>query len=1070
MTVFRYLSARAARNRSATGGGGGGSGSDTLIGYYTIQNLEGAKTNEIVEFGFPNLGTDMPAGRSIKVVEVAGSSTLLAQADNIRSNMDDGLERFRKITCILSALDASAGSSPVRQLAIYSTTAALPTGTAITVADMVALSAMSSGLVAVEFTDELSVLYSANIKTIFTSGTSTWSKTGKWICPDLIRSGPLCTEWRVRMAPESSTGTLHGGTGAGAGDGIHVEMHVAAFKAGLGAVSASNPIIAVKAIVCPQNEDAGRSFLSAYPTSNTARDHWYGLNIGRATDLSVGTLLTSDQTSYPYGPYRMSYPVKNPTGTLSVTEGAWFGPLASNYLLTLNLTGGNFDTDIRGAHIHTAAGRCIVTSVANSTQVEALSYRRFTVSSFSTGNWKQYGVGHSYNTRYFVPVWVGNRPTHVGAWGQHASLLTGVSGAAMAYLASTEMCLESLLSVGDITHNMTLTSAMEAPDGTMRPLTHKGNAYSGELLCGIASGGGRDDIAWIPGWQQAGLIKPDANGRKRIFRNAECWNWQYSVPLRLTGPTPPTGNPTLPLKNDCGWESGSINSLATNYNFLRDQGGENWWGFDNDTAHQVAPHYIPYLLTGDYHWWLWSQQQEAFTCWMSRQDNLGTGGDGTSVTRNWCSRTADTIFGSFPTRGRAWPGRDQQMLAAIEPDNERSWLSNGKTYVLSRLSAAADGHAYWINDPRLISPLTGPVYDIRENEGTVPVGNANVSALNLGFSTPWTVGFWGLTVGAMKYLGLNNANWETFAPWLVRFWTESVSVSTVVLDIWTNTFQHVWRIDGSLAPSIDGVYPTSMGELYRRTMLAGPTNPKSWGEYRIVSGTYSITDPTSGTGRVITLPTSVFTGGGTGSNAFYVGGYIRDTSQGTMYYNQRTGGTFTAGDRMQHQDGDGYIVSGTIVSLLVDDGSAGQFTFKNASKNTTILIMSDPRAATSVSASNGAVAVLLTALWTNADRACARITSVRDARTVEVDVIHRFIDTSNVSRALAVPGPHPDDYGGEQSAVGLAQTPYQNRAGVAALAKYVGTTAVAPWLSAMAARSQWLPTTQGPWFYWKAKG
>ena len=78
-------------------------------------------------------------------------------------------------------------------------------------------------------------------------------------------------------------------------------------------------------------------------------------------------------------------------------------------------------------------------------------------------------------------------------------------------------------------------------------------------------------------------------------------------------------------------------------------------------------------------------------------------------------------------------------------------------------------------------------------------------------------------------------------------------------------------------------------------------------------------------------------------------------------------------------------------------------------------------------------------------------------------------EVSTTPYCQAVPGPHPDDYGGEQSAVGLVQTPYQNRAGVAALAKYVGTTAVTPWLSAMAARSQWLPTTQGPWFYWKAK-
>lgn len=1061
MGILRYLSGRA---RTATAGGGGESGPDTLIGQYTIHAQEGVATSgAIVEFGWPNIGSAMPVGKKIKVV--CSGAVLPFQVDNTRSNMDDGLERFRKITALVTALDSAAGTAPVKVLDIYASDDAYITGTPIGVADMQALSVLTSGLIAVEITDEASAVFTADLKTIFTSGTTTWSKTGKWICPDLIRSGPYCTEWRVRMAPETTAGVLHGATGGGAGDGVHVEMHVAAYKGHSSGVSASNPIVAVRANVCPQNEDAGRSFLSAYPTSNTARNHWYGLNVYRATDISVPTLINTQQTSYPYGLYTMSYPLKYPAGSLSVTDtGA--GNMTPLRVCRMKLSGATFDTDIMGAHIHTSTGRAIVVSVSSNTEVEAYSYQTFTSTTFPANSWKQYGVGHSYNTRYFVPVWVGRKPSHVGFWGNHASLNTSVSDAGMRYLGQSEMCFETLLSAGNITHTagLALLSVMAAPDGTMRPLTNKGNTYAGELLCGIASGGGRADIAWIPGWEQAGLLKPDANGRKRIFRNAECWNWQYSMPIRMTGPTPPDGNPTLPLKNNCRWSSGGINTIAANYNFLRDMSGENWWGYDSDTAHQPAPHYVPYLLTGDYHWWFWAQQQEAWTCWLSRQVNI-PGGDGTSTTRNWTSRDAGTIFSSFPTRGRAWPGRDQQMLAAIEPDSERSWLSNGKAYVLSRLSAAADGHAYWINDPRLISPLTGPVYDIRENIGGVPVGVASASALDLKFSTPWTVGFWGLTVGAMKYLGLNNSNWETFAPWLVRFWTESVSVSTVVFDIWTETFQHIWGIQGSLAPNLNGVYPTSTGEIYRRTILVGPTNPKAWGEYRTVSGTYSITNPASGTGRTLTLPTSVFVN----ASSYYVDGYIRDMGAGTAKYNSRTGALFVAGDKVHMPQDAGYIVSAFVVTLLSDDGSAGEFIFHKGRRNSTLSEMSEYSGGGVVSASNGAAALFVTPLYDNVHRPVARITSVVDPRTVEVEVIERFSDTSVYTYSMAVPGPHPNDYDGSRSVIAVGEAPYHNRAGVVALTKYVGIVSTAPWLSALAARTNFDAPTYGPWFYWKAK-
>lgn len=1016
---------------------------------------EGVTQDQIVEFGWPNAAVAMPVGKKIKVV--ADGSAINAQVDNVSTPKTN--ERFRKITALLPGLSANA----TKVLSIYASDDALPTGTAITIADVQAMAGYADGALVVEITDEAGTVFTASAKAIFDASNTTFSKSAKWTCPDLWRSGPFCTEWRLRMAPLNGS-TAHGATGAGPGDGIHVEMHVAAYKASAAAVSGGNPIIALRGYVLPQNED-----LQRFLTSGAAKNHWYGLAIKRATSVSDATLISTDQTTHPYGKHRMVYANSAPALTVTLSGANGVGSLG-----TATLSSGSWDADIIGAHIHNTAGagKVIVRDRVSNTVANVIAYEGWANGASTSGNWKVYGVGHAPNTRYFVPVWIGARPTIVGAHGTHASAITPTTNAVEDYLSSSEMILETALGYSDVNHatGIAALDLMKAPDGTMRPLTIRGignTVFSGEVSTDLGGTGSRQDIAWMPLWHTHGLLKYDTNGRRRIFENARHWNWQFNAPVRLSG-SPAAGNLALPPRADCGTTNIGI-SLKMNLNVYNIPSGA-FWPFDGDTAHQPAGPYVPYLLTGDYHWLQWLSQQETSTCWMACQESVPPlYGNGSGSKRGWMGEIPANggidEFGSVQTRGKAWAGRDQQTVAAVEPDNERLWLTNGKTYIRARMASAAASAVYWLNTANFANGdyTTGLVIDPIANDFPQLPGIWDAAQFKLHFSTPWTMGFLATTVGAMKYLDLDNANWEQYALWLLRYWNDSYLNAGVVADIHSDTFQHVWAIRGTIGTPDWPAYPANQAELYRRTCMVGPTNTSGWGEYRQMTGTLALSAATVGTGRTATFSVPQFSGGGTGSSAWYVGGWIRNHRSGVLPFTGRTG-AFTVGETVSITvTFSGATRTATVAAILSDDGTSGELLL-DASTATFSEYFAP--GATIVGSMGGGAVVQYGSLIEKFNWSHARITSVISPTQLEIEIYVPFASTSPAATEIYIPGPHPTDYAGSREPIQGVAFPYQQRGGVAALTKFAGPLATSGFINYIEGRTNFTPKTVEPQAYW----
>lgn len=822
----------------------------------TENGTGGAKTNEPFEFGFPIQALELGADEVLKVYDddgAGGKGAALAnwQFDNEAS---DGLAaansvRFGKVTGILPNL-ASGGT---RKLHVYRSADARPDGTPITLSDLAALAGYANGLCKVSI-DIGGTTYTVSVKDIVDAAITTYSKTALWTSPDTWRSGPTCTEWILRGAPRN------GGSSHASGDGLHVEFHVAAYKAGTAAVSGGNPITAVRVDVCVDNADITRS-------AGACANYHYGLLIERATSLSDATMISSDQTDAHLGTHRFSFPRTLPAAgiTLSSSE------IGTGQTITRDA--GTWPLDILGQHIvnPSGAGKMNVTARTSGTVVTGYIYEAFTGTSYSSSDWSICGVGHQHNQSYRRRVHIGTKPTNIALWGSHTSAVTPTTRAGMDYVAATAKMLPPYSKTfAGVSHSMTALNLMVA-DGIVVPLSQNATNKMGDVELVIATTGGREDIGLNPGWAVYGLTKYDADGRRRIFENGDYYaTWPYLLQSRLSGSPSAGALPVFP-RADGGTQYYRVGGGSWMGTAATCVVSDSWQLWTNDVAHHASAFYIPYLLTGDY-WWFKHLQRQGETSWF--MTNSGYHGVGANKTP-YGERNIDLAYlpwGDGQPRGRAWLMRDLLHAAIAAPEASKPSLAHAKSYWRGRVADTWQAALGWI-DVKFSPGHTNPVHLGISSDGT----GYHADSMSWSGIGNWQ-NYFGVTATAYAgRLGLTNADWTDWATWYARSITDAPFDANVVAD--TMTISYVW-VGKRLSGAQFTAEPASWAEFYQRTALLQLNTTQTNDMARVPSGTVTLSDASVGTGRTVTFSSSYFTSGGTGTGAWFVGGYIREIRAG----------------------------------------------------------------------------------------------------------------------------------------------------------------------------------------------
>lgn len=1016
-------------------------GSETLISKVTIENAEDTdKTSEIVEFGFPTHGSHLTSGAHLKVYDDDGSGgkgTLLSnyQIDNICTDQE-GDQRFAKLTAIVPALGRSSGGSKLRKLHIYESSDAAPTGTAIALSDVQALAGYANGLVKVSL-DIGGTVYTISVKDIIDSGSTTFSKTGLWRCSQLWRTGPLCTEWIMRAAPQN------GGSPHASGDGMHIRFHVAAYKAGSGAVDGGNPITGIRVDVLPENGDQARALTDI-------RAYGYGLLIERATSISDATLVSTDQAHYPLGTHRFSYPRTSPSAGITVSA------TSVGAGRTITRDSGSWDADILGGYIRIPGnnGWFLVTARTSGTVVTGEVFEAFSSTTYTSGNWVQEGVRHNYNSHYFRRSWIGNRPTHQWAYGDNTSAVTPTTKAHHDFLASSEMIFEYGQTFAGTTHTMTNLDARKAPDGTIRPISAPSLiflTYYGDTNQGFSNTGAAGQIGWLQDYFVDGIVKYDSNGKRKVWENAEhfmTYSWMY--PAKLSG-TRSTGANPQPVRADDGltlrWDSG----LAYAQQLYQDPTTYKLQ-WQRELGHHPSLLYLQYLMSGDYVWAEMVCRHADYVTWDHHLENSGSYGDGTFAVKGALgAANGISVWGdsSLATRGHSWGLRCLLQVAAVSPDNERNQLINTQTYYRGRLAQRWDAAQTWVNHASMIDPETGPMYDSKKTPNlTSLLRDGSGGADELYLCTPWTMGFLGGVAASAKYLGLTDANWVTFVTWLKRFWVEQVDNPDIVFDLWSSAFQHIWA--DKITPGMtDADIPVSTGEMYRRTCLLGSTNQNGWGFFRVPSGTKTISDRTVGTGRTMTFANPYFVSGGTGTGAWYVDGYISHWAGGQLRVVSETT-PFQVGEIVSVKNGATTEATFEVLEVISVGGSESFYRISNV-VGVTFYFQIGRTLEGNLGGAGSAGANPSGGSWNPIICGVARITNVVSSTEVVVTVLQEFAETTLRGGAV-IPGPHPDDYDGSASASNNGAQDAHFMFGCRALKKVFGSTMDPP-IAAMAAKT-----------------
>lgn len=648
------------------GGGGGGGSGDTLLGIATVTEATGAsKTNEPITLVWtPPPGT-VSSLRNIKAYDngVSGVGTQIANIQIDNKGLDaQGLRQVR-VSLILPAIAANA----TRKIYFYQTDDAMPTGTAITEADIFA----TTYRVLKDF-DIGGTTFSADSDTC-EGVSSTPSRTAPYRMGTYV-SGVNETALIYRLPP------TNGGSAHASGDGLHVELHIYARKAGLGGVDGGNPITYIKTRVVWYNMDAARA---------SPANYWYGVNTRRATSLSDATLINTDYTDPDGNVTRYNYPRSQPAATLTATGATVinndsFG--AATYSWTIST--GTWASDILGAHITDGTGYAYVVERTNSTTIKVRVFKAFSGTSFTSGNWTIEGVGHEYGRKWDEVVHIGTVPTCHVVWGDHNSADASDSNAAMAFLIAAQAMMNYGFGYADVTHSMTNLNLMRA-DNAVRPFTQTGPELQpmGDVFTDIGGTGERDDIGPHPAWVIDGVTKFNSDGRRKIFENNRYWaSSSYNSVRRLTG-SPSTGSLGVCPRSDAGTEWGfntAFDSVDIAVPVVR------WNPFDGDNSHHPATALVPFLLTGEFMHLQEQQDMEYYAGHLSSDSAYqGDGIDKTPFGDGSLTARGDAPWGSsLQQRAEGYTLRDAALAYFMTPDNDNNGLYNSKSYYASKCAKA----------------------------------------------------------------------------------------------------------------------------------------------------------------------------------------------------------------------------------------------------------------------------------------------------------------------------------------------------------------------------------------------
>lgn len=802
---------------------------ETLISIIAITNPTGTTaTNEPFTIGFPLSPTAL-GSNNITVYDDNGSggkgTILSAYQWKLQSTDMHSKVRLGRISGVVPSLAGSA----TRKLHVYASPTSLPSGTDITAAAVLATS--------IQFQAEYDIggtTYTADVRSCLAS--TTFSKTAAW--HSVFFTGPFEACIICHMPP------ANGGTAHASGDGLHTEFHLYVSAVG-------GTIVRAVCDVVTTNSDVARA---------SAVHYYYGLTVKRATSIGDGTLISTDDTDPDGNVIRYAYARSQPAATLTATGATSTG--AKTWT-----TSGTWAADIIGAHITSADGAAYVTGRTNSTTITVYVYDAFGAESYTSGNWTIEGVGHAYNTVYRLRSYVGSKPC-VLAWGDNGSAITPTTRAPLAYATSTKLLMNHQQTYAGTTHSMTALNLMRG-DSTRRPLTLLGpeSLNMGDVETDVGQTGGRDDIGMLPAWSVYGLAKYDANGRRKIFENAEYWaTCEWMSPRRWSGSPSAGALPSAP-RIDCGtdfnWHGGSGTRIAG-----YDQAAT-FWPYDRDGAHQSASLYVPYLLTCDYFWLERLQAQLTENAFLSLlQVYHGSGIDGTVFGAVTGTGNQQTQFGNIQERAQGWITRNLVQTAICTPDTDNSRLFQEKSHYTTRCAkfwdaavrfSTTDVNSYWTSTPKE-PPYTAEV--------TLPQG--------ADYWTRWFQNeYLAWVLGHVKEVGMDDADFDTFAEWYLRIITGPVAHSDVfVADYMTNAYS--WLLVDSVYG--DGTRPQTWAELYKRNALFHPQDMGDYGvNLRVPTGTLTISPNTVGSGRTFTFSNSYF-----GQGSWYVGGLIAQPSTGGL--------------------------------------------------------------------------------------------------------------------------------------------------------------------------------------------
>ena len=817
---------------------------DTFLGFLTITNgSAGAATDAPFQIMWPLAKGQMAGAKTLRVYDDDGSGgkgTVLAnfQVGAVSTDLDND-KRLVPLHGIVPSVDGSGGAKPTRKLWVEESSTAAPTGTSITEADLFA----TAWRLIVDFNIAGST---TSVDTNNLNGASSTFNKANPVYHGSFADGPCCRVF-VYSAPVQA-----------GGDGIRVWFHIYVWKAGTGAVNGGNPITLVDCDIVLRNFDTERS-------APNAQNYLYGFQVRRATSLSNGTLITTDQTDIDGNVTRSVYARSQPAATLTATGATGTG------FFTWTRSTGNWDSDILGAHITAGAGAAYVVTRNSNTSIDVFVYSAFSATSFTSGNWTVEGVGHWYGGTWTMTLEIGTVNTCKVLWGNNTSAMASTTTAGRDLVVATKLLNNYVFPFSDVTFDMTDLNLMRA-DNAIRPFTLRGPTgfYMGDMQTYIGQSGDRIEIGQNPKFSIDGMTKYTGDGRRKMNENSLYLHTASYYGIRRYSGSPSVGAlGVVPAPgNGTNWK------FNTGFSGQQMNFPPSWQPWDGDNGHQPNPHYIPYLCRARLIYL--ERMQEQYFYEVQITEDAAYCGTGLNKTPFGDSALAivNPPWGSLQQRANAWNARALGMATICTPDAANDGLyvpkSQFKTAVQNMNVRAKFVIDTFTNGtpPNDFYGTSSPRYTGFWFEAT---GNTLFSA----WQGQGGYGMWAYNTN--RELGLGDSNLDAFLDWMSKGTLEAYSSPDTVADYTTTPYYQPRLSKRGAYVSGAPTTLTNWADSWQAFALWGPTNPDNSAQiYRV---------PASITLSAVSGPAiqADFTGSPFGAGAWYTGDAGKQITTGCIY-------------------------------------------------------------------------------------------------------------------------------------------------------------------------------------------